>query len=132
MLQCKKSNISFGFFRPLRGFHRLLCRRFFKPQHIERPPAIIYKKTAPEGAVFHLWREYVGIEPTQDATNAQRLVLKTRGHTSTHLPPKTGYCLTNTPTHIIGYHTCPPFTRAINFIAPAVFLAERAAAASLY
>ena len=33
------------------------------------------------------WREYVGIEPTQDATNAQRLVLKTRGHTSTHLPP---------------------------------------------
>jgi hypothetical protein len=29
----------------------------------------------------------VGIEPTPDATNAQRLVLKTRGHTSTHLLP---------------------------------------------
>lgn len=33
------------------------------------------------------WRERVGIEPTQDATNAQRLVLKTRRHTSTYPPP---------------------------------------------
>ena len=34
-----------------------------------------------------LWRERVGIEPTQDATNAQQLVLKTRRHTSTYPPP---------------------------------------------
>ena len=87
MLQCKKSNISFGFFRPLRGFHRLLCRRFFKPQHIERPPAIIYKKTAPEGAVFNIWRDYVGIEPTREAANPLQTVLKTARHTSTYLLP---------------------------------------------